>query len=90
MERNEMRTHRFPLDDTTADRLGSTCPAMLIFKPDQIVSIGRDHMQAYPGFPIFSTRLRQLVPHPVEGGWISYDAGSGELLHVKVVENLWR
>jgi hypothetical protein len=63
---------------------------MLIFKPDNITSIGRDHMQAYPGFPIFSTRLRQLVPHPIEGGWISYDAGSGELLHVKVVENLWR
>jgi hypothetical protein len=68
----------------------STYPALLIFKPDQILSIGRDHMHAYPGFPIFGTRLRQLVPHASEGGWVSYDAGSGELLHVRTVENLWR
>jgi len=71
-------------------KVESSYPALLIFKPDQIVSIGRDHMHAYPGFPIFATRLRQLVPHPSEGGWVSYDAGSGELLHVRTVENLWR
>lgn len=76
----------------TADaRVDSTWPAMLIFRPDKVISIGRDNFQAYPGFPVFSTRLRQLVPHPgSEGGWISYDAGSGELLRVRVVENLWR
>jgi hypothetical protein len=74
----------------TPEKLDSTYPALLIFKPDKVVSIGRDHMHAYPGFPIFSTRLRQLVPHPRDGGWISYDAGSGELLHVRTVENLWR
>jgi hypothetical protein len=73
-----------------AAKVDSSYPAMLIFKPDKVVSIGRDHMQAYPGFPVFSMRLRQLVPHPRDGGWVSYDAGSGELLHVKVVENLWR
>ena len=70
-------------DPNAADKLGSTYPALLIFKPDQIVSIGRDHMHAYPGFPIFATKLRQLVPHPSEGGWVSYDAGSGELLQVR-------
>ena len=75
---------------TPAARIDSTYPAMLIFKPDKVISIGRDNMQAYPGFPVFSTRLRQLVPDPAGGGWISYDAGSGELLRVKVVENLWR
>ena len=36
---------------------------------------------------LFATRLRQLVPFPPEQGWISYDAGSGELLRVKVTEN---
>jgi hypothetical protein len=73
-----------------AAKVDSSYPAMLIFKPDKVVSIGRDAMQAYPGFPVFSIRLRQLVPHPRDGGWVSYDAGSGELLHVKIVENLWR
>jgi hypothetical protein len=73
-----------------AAKVDSTYPAMLIFKPDKVVSIGRDYMQAYPGFPVFSMRLRQLVPHARDGGWVSYDAGSGELLHVKIVENLWR
>jgi len=73
-----------------AAKVDSTYPAMLIFKPDKVVSIGRDEMQAYPGFPVFSMRLRQLIPHARDGGWVSYDAGSGELLHVKIVENLWR
>jgi hypothetical protein len=72
-----------------AAKTDATFPAMLIFKPDKVVSIGRDRMQAYPGFPVFATRLRQLVPHPREQGWITYDAGSGELLRVKVTENLW-
>jgi len=76
--------------NVATDTVQSTYPALLIFKPDKVLSISRDHMHAYPGFPIFSTRLRQLVPHPSEGGWISYDAGSGELLHVRTVENLWR
>lgn len=78
-------------DPPVDPRVDATWPAMLIFKRDRIISIGRDHVQAYPGFPIFSTRLRQLVPNPAgDGGWISYDAGSGELLRVRVVENLWR
>jgi hypothetical protein len=71
-------------------RVDSSYPAMLIFKPDKVVSIGRDRVQTYPQFPIFSMRLRQLVPDARQGGWISYDAGSGELLRVKIVENLWR
>ena len=73
-----------------ATKVDASYPALLIFKPAKTVSIVRDHMQAYPGFPVFSMRLRQLVPHARDGGWVSYDAGSGELLHLKVVENLWR
>ena len=75
--------------EAEASGVDATFPALLIFKPDKVVSIGRDHMQAYPGFPVFSTRLKQLVPHQRDGGWVTYDASSGELLRVKVVENLW-
>jgi hypothetical protein len=78
------------IEAAAAASIDSTYPAMLVFKPDHVVSIGRDHMHAYPGFPVFGTRLRQLVPHPRAGGWVSYDAGSGELLRVEIVENLWR
>jgi hypothetical protein len=73
--------------NTGGPGLDSTFPAMLIFKPGGVASINRDHMQAYPGFQVFATRLRQLIPFPPEQGWISYDAGSGELLRVKVTEN---
>ena len=74
--------------DPTAPRIKATFPALLIFKRDRVVTIERDHMNVYPGFAVFGTRLRQLVPHDVEKGWISYDAGSGELLRIKVTENL--
>jgi hypothetical protein len=64
-------------------------PSLLIFKDPRMISIDRDHVIAYPGFQIFSMRLKQLVPHAAEQGWISYDAGSGELLRVKIVERAW-
>ena len=69
----------------------ATFPAMLIFEADGKLShIGRDDMQAYPGFPVFRIHLRQLVPHPTQEAWISYDAGSGELLRVKIREKSWQ
>jgi hypothetical protein len=66
----------------------ATFPALLIFAAagDKVTHIGRDDMQAYPGFPVFGMRLRQLVAHPKNEAFISYDAGSGELLRVRVRE----
>ena len=34
--------------------------------------------------------LNELLPNPTEGGWLSYDAGSGELLRLKIKEKLWQ
>ena len=71
-------------------KFDATFPAMLIFDGETLVThIGRDDVLAYPGFPVFGMRLRQLVPHPSDEAWISYDAGSGELLRVKIHEKSW-
>ena len=76
---------------TAPPQFDASFPAMLLFDSDgRVNQIGRDNMQAYPGFPIFGMRLRQLVPHPREEEWISYDAGSGELLHVRIREKSFR
>lgn len=64
-------------------------PAMLIFGKDSPISIGRDRILAYPGFPIFGMRLRHLIPNPGGEEWITYDSGSGELLRLKIRERLF-
>jgi hypothetical protein len=78
-----------PIQQTKID---ATFPAMLLFDDAEkrVAHIGRDDMQAYPGFPVFGMRLRQLVPRPSEEAWISYDAGSGELLRVKIREKTFQ
>jgi hypothetical protein len=79
------------IEDTNAARPPDvTYPAMLIFGAgDHITAIGRDDIVAYPGFPVFGMRLKQLIPHPGEEGWVSYDPGSGELLRLKIKEKIW-
>jgi hypothetical protein len=66
-----------------------TYPAMLIFGEQHTITIPRDAIIAYPGFPVFGLHLTDLIPHPREEGWISYDRGSGELLRLKIREKLW-
>ena len=65
-------------------------PAMLIFDAGRINAIDRDHVLTYPGYPIFGMRIRQLLPNPSQQEWIGYDAGSGELLRLKIREKLWQ
>jgi hypothetical protein len=73
-----------------AEKIDASFPAILIFDTpangNGLQQIGRDNMQAYPGFPIFGMRLRELVPQPDQQAWVSYDAGSGELLRAMIHE----
>jgi hypothetical protein len=64
--------------------LDVTYPAMLIFDGKDVTAIGRDDILAYAGFPTHGMRLAQLVLHPTEDAWFTYDAGSGELLRLRV------
>jgi hypothetical protein len=82
------------VEDAAQLKLDTTYPAMLIFENDGSVNrkattIERDNIAAYPGFPVFSMRLDHLVPHPRDEGWVSYDAGSGELLRLKIREKTY-
>jgi len=63
---------------------------LILDGPDRITAIGRDDIVAYPGFPVFGIRLRELIANPGDEGWVSYDAGSGELLRLKIREKLWQ
>ena len=65
-------------------------PAVLVFGESHTTYIARDDIVAYPGFPVFGMRLSELLPNPTEGAWLSYDAGSGELLRFKIKEKIWR
>ena len=62
---------------------------MLVFGDHHLLAIARDDIIAYPA-PVFGMRLNELLPNPSEGGWLSYDAGSGELLRLKIKEKLWQ
>jgi hypothetical protein len=64
-------------------------PAMLFFDGDAMTAIERDRILAYPGFPIFGLRLRRLIPNPGAEEWLSYDAGSGELMRLKVRQRVF-
>ncbi|MEO6435166.1 MAG: hypothetical protein ABIP55_05335 [Tepidisphaeraceae bacterium] len=89
-------SHSNPLAPTTraatpaavvADAINATFPSMLIFDADgRVTAIDRDHITAYPGFPVLRMRLSQLAPHPRESAWLSYDANSGEFLMLKIVQ----
>ena len=77
------------IEDTNQPTLPTIAyPAMLVFDGDRLTTIGRDDILAYPGFPIFGVRFYELIPYPGEGGWVSYDAGSGELLRLTVREKM--
>ncbi len=65
-------------------------PAMLVFGDKGLIDIARDDIIAYPGFPVFGMRLSELIPDPTSGGWVSYDAGSGEVLLLKIKEKAWQ
>jgi hypothetical protein len=81
------------VEDAGQLKLDTTYPAMLIFdlsSPERkVTTIERDNIVAYPGFPVFKMKLDQLVPHPREEAWISYDSGSGELLRLKIREKTY-
>jgi hypothetical protein len=70
--------------------LDVTYPAMLFFDGENFVAAAESNrIRAYPGFPVYSMRLTQLVPNPAAEEWISYDNGSGELLRLKLRQKLW-
>jgi hypothetical protein len=64
-------------------------PALLIFGKDSTITISRDRILAYPSFPIYGMRLRHLIPNPGSEEWISYDAGSGQLLRLKIRQRMF-
>jgi hypothetical protein len=80
-------------DPSPPEKFDATFPALLIFDTpaggNGVMHIGRDNMQAYPGFPVFGMRLRELVPQADAQGWVTYDAGSGELLRAIVHEKAY-
>jgi hypothetical protein len=75
---------------TPAASVDATFPSLLIFNRtgEMVANIDRDHILAYPDFPIFGTRLTQLAPHPRESAWLSYDANSGEFLMLRIRERI--
>jgi hypothetical protein len=80
-------------DASQPEKFDASFPALLIFDTpaggNGVLHIGRDNMQAYPGFPVFGMRLRELVPQADAQGWVTYDAGSGELLRASVHEKTY-
>src|SRR5262249_54408779 len=79
------------VEDAGQLKLDTSYPAMLIFESNnaeqrKVMSIERDNIVAYPGFPVFGMKLDELVPQPRDEAWISYDSGSGELLRLKIRE----
>ncbi|HYO08825.1 MAG TPA: hypothetical protein VER17_07610 [Tepidisphaeraceae bacterium] len=78
-------------DDAAAPKLPEiSYPAMLMFEGNSFAAAAeRDRIMAYPGFQVYAMRLKHLVPNPTAQEWISYDAGSGELLRLKLRQRLW-
>lgn len=85
-----------PIKASTADEAETakapdvSLPAMMIFDGERITTIDQNHISAYPGFIVMKLRLRHLLPNPSQQEWISYDAGSGELLRLRIHEKLWQ
>lgn len=75
-----------PVTATTRP-IDATFPSLLIFHGEKPVrSIGRDRINAYPGFPIYGLRLTQLVAHPAAKSWLTYDSNTGELFLLSIRE----
>ncbi len=60
-------------------------PALLEITDREIDYISRDNIRAHSGFPVYSVRLTRLVPEGL-GTYVSFDANSGALMRVKIVE----
>ena len=60
-------------------------PALLEISDREIEFISRDNIRAHSGFPVYAVRLPRLVPEGI-GSYISFDASSGALMRVKIVE----
>ena len=75
-----------PVTATTRP-MDATFPSLLIFDGDKPVrSIGRDRINAYPGFPIYGLRLTELVAHSAAKSWLTYDSNTGELFLLSIRE----
>src|SRR5205814_637166 len=67
--------------------LGISYPALLIYEGNEktpLMTIARDDILAYAGFPTYGMRLREFIAHPRDEAWVSYDGGSGELLWLRL------
>jgi hypothetical protein len=60
-------------------------PALLEIAGNQIAAIPREDFRAHAGFPVYTLHLGRLVPE-TPGSYVSYDATSGALMRVKLVE----
>jgi hypothetical protein len=60
-------------------------PALLEVTRNQITAIGREDFRAHAGFPVYTVRFGRLVPES-PGSYLSYDASSGALMRVRIVE----
>jgi len=61
-------------------------PALLeVVSNNQITAIPREDFRAHAGFPVYTLHLGRLVPE-TPTSYVSYDATSGALMRVKVVE----
>ena len=73
-----------------SQEIDATYPSLLIFQPDgRVKSISRDHINVYPGFPVYAMKLTQLVPHPRASAWLTYDSQSGEFLLLTIRQREW-
>jgi hypothetical protein len=74
-----------PDDRRKVWQINATPPALLMFdNTGNVSAIGRDHINAYPGFPVFGLRLTDLISDPTsdQDRWIGYDANSGQVLRL--------
>jgi hypothetical protein len=60
-------------------------PALLQIKGEDVRAIGREHLQVSGNTPVYSMRVKELVPGPEES-WIAYDQSSGQLVRIKLTE----
>ncbi len=60
-------------------------PALLEVKGNELTALPREDFRAHAGFPVYTLHLGRLIPE-TPSSYVSYDATSGALMRVKIVE----
>lgn len=61
-----------------------TYPALLTIDGKKVTSLGRDDLRAYPGFPVYAMRIKELV-QAKDGTYVGYDQASGQLMRIQLI-----